>query len=80
MRKKGLHIAFYGLVFLLAVPVLQLQFKLFEEKPLNGAFTLAEKPAFSKETWKNLVDLAGRGIDELLVLQAKILNLPEVIK
>ncbi len=51
MKKKGLHIAFYGLVLLLAVPALQLQFGLFREKPLNGAFTLAEKPVFSKETW-----------------------------
>lgn len=39
-----------------------------------------ERKPFSKETWKNLVDLASRGIDELLVLQAKILNLPGVIK
>jgi len=39
-----------------------------------------ERKPFSKETWNNLVDLASRGIGELLVLQARILNLPDVIK
>ncbi len=39
-----------------------------------------ERKPFSKETWNNLLDLASRGIGELLELQAKILTLPGVTK
>jgi len=39
-----------------------------------------ERKPFSKETWNILLDLASRGIGELLELQAKILTLPGVIK
>jgi ribonuclease PH len=34
-----------------------------------------EKRSFSQDTWNDLLDLARKGIDELLALQAKILNL-----
>jgi hypothetical protein len=35
------------------VPALQMTFRFFNEKPLNGAFTLADKPVFSIENWMN---------------------------
>ena len=53
MRRKGLHIAFYLHLLLMGLPVLQMTFHLFKEKPLNGAFTLADKPVLSKESWMN---------------------------
>jgi hypothetical protein len=53
MKKTGLHIAFLVLILLLALPAIQMKFRLFGERPLNGAFTLADKPVFSKEKWMN---------------------------
>jgi hypothetical protein len=51
MKKALLNIAFAGIVLLLALPGIQMMTGLFREKPLNGAFTLAEKPAFTVESW-----------------------------
>lgn len=35
------------------LPALQMTFRFFNEKPLNGAFNLADKPVFSTENWMN---------------------------
>jgi hypothetical protein len=51
MRKTGLHIAFVFIILLMALPAVQLNFHPFKEKPLNGAFNLAEKPQFNKVNW-----------------------------
>jgi hypothetical protein len=51
MKKAMLNIAFLCIILLLALPGFQMLSVLFREKPLNGAFTLAEKPAFSKKSW-----------------------------
>jgi hypothetical protein len=51
MRKIGLNIAFGFIIFLMVLPALQMQFGLFNEKPLDGAFILTEKPTFNREKW-----------------------------
>jgi hypothetical protein len=51
MRKIGLNIAFGFIIFLMVLPALQMQLGLFNEKPLDGAFNLSEKPTFTKEKW-----------------------------
>jgi hypothetical protein len=53
MRKAGLHIALAGMVLLLTLPAMQMMFGLFKETPLNGAFTLVDKPMFTTEKWLN---------------------------
>ncbi len=51
MKKTGSHIAFALIIILILLPAIQMLFHLFKEKPLNGAFNLAEKPVFSKGNW-----------------------------
>jgi hypothetical protein len=53
MKKSGLHIAFVIIIILMALPAVQMRFHLFKEKPLNGAFKLAERPQFTKVNWKS---------------------------
>jgi len=53
MKKTGLHIAFAILIILLVLPAVQMSLRLFPEKPLEGAFTLAEKPSFTREKWNS---------------------------
>jgi hypothetical protein len=51
MKKTGLNIAFACIILLMVLPVLQMQFGIIQEKPLNGAFNLSEKPTFTREKW-----------------------------
>jgi len=51
MKRLILHIAFWLIILLMILPAVQLQFRFIEEKPLNGAFTVSEKPAFTKAKW-----------------------------
>jgi hypothetical protein len=51
MRKALLYIAFILLLLILLMPAVQMGFGIFREKPLQGAFNLAEKPTFTKEKW-----------------------------
>ena len=51
MKKTGLNIAFIFIIFLMLLPAFQMRFRLFREKPLNGAFNLAEEPQFTKLNW-----------------------------
>jgi len=53
MKKPGLHIAFVFIILMMVLPAVQMRFHPFKEKPLNGAFNLAEKPHFSKENWNS---------------------------
>lgn len=53
MKKRGLNIAFVAVILLLSLPGLQMIFKFFEEKPLNGAFIVAEKPILNYGNWMN---------------------------
>jgi hypothetical protein len=51
MRKKGLNIILALIIAAMLVPALQMQFRFVNEKPLNGAFNLAEKPSLTREKW-----------------------------
>jgi len=51
MKKTGLHIAFFILILLMILPAIQKRFHFFNERPLNGAFILSEKPEFNKRKW-----------------------------
>src|SRR5512133_2015892 len=51
MRKKVSYIAFGLIILLIVLPALQMQFGIFREKPLDGAFNYSEKPTFSKDNW-----------------------------
>jgi hypothetical protein len=53
MRKVILHIAFAFIILLMVLPGIQLRFSIFQEKPLKGAFKLAEEPQFNKMNWKS---------------------------
>lgn len=53
MKKIILNIAFGFILIMMVVPGIQLIFNLFHEKPLNGAFKLAEKPLFNMMNWKS---------------------------
>lgn len=53
MKKVYPHIVFFILVVAALLPALQMRWSLIKEKPLNGAFQLAEKPALSFKDWMN---------------------------
>lgn len=53
MKKFGLHIIFLSVLLMLVMPAIQSTFHLFKEKPLNGAFKLADKPSFSWVKWNS---------------------------
>ncbi len=41
------------IITLIALPFVQMQWHIFPEKPLNGAFVLAENPDFSRQRWES---------------------------
>lgn len=51
MKKAAFHIAFAFIILLGLLPALQMKFRFVEEKPLNGAFKLAEKPDLTLKSW-----------------------------
>jgi hypothetical protein len=53
MKNIRLHIAFVFIILMMAFPAVQMRFHPFKEKPLNGAFILAEKPQFTKANWNS---------------------------
>jgi hypothetical protein len=53
MKKAVSYMAFVLILILMVLPGIQLRFNLLNEKPLKGAFKLAEKPQFNKVDWKS---------------------------
>lgn len=53
MKKAFPHIVFFVLLLAALLPALQMRWSLITVRPLNGAFQLAEKPAFSFKEWMN---------------------------
>ncbi|MBP6872799.1 MAG: hypothetical protein KBC43_12390 [Bacteroidales bacterium] len=51
MKKALPHILFAVILLIALLPAAQMRWSLIEEKPLNGAFELAEKPVLSYENW-----------------------------
>lgn len=49
--KRLKQVIFIGIITLLFVPMIQHKFRILEEKPLNGAYTLSSKPELNKENW-----------------------------
>jgi len=53
MKKAVQYIPLVLIILLMSLPAIQMRWHLFREKPLNGAFVLAEKPDFSKQKWES---------------------------
>ena len=53
MKKPMKYIAFGLILLVVSLPLIQMGLHPVKEKPLHGAFTLAEKPVFSKENWES---------------------------
>lgn len=53
MKKAIQYIPLVLIILLMSMPAIQMRWQIFDIKPLDGAFTLAEQPHFTKKAWNS---------------------------